>query len=495
MNSQSGGTDWIGAAASKGVWTTAVGQVVAIVVQLLSVVVLARLLAPADYGLLAMVLAIVTIGEVIREFGLANAAIQAVELNQQQRTNLFWCNTALGVVCALLLFFGSPLLAEFYHEPRIEALARVLSLTFILGGLTTQSKAHLARDMRFGRLNITDVLPNVLGLFFAIVVALLGGGVWALVVQRLSIGIAMLALAAGFDRWLPGLPRRTPGMRSLLRYGLNLVGTQLISSISRNADYVVMGSRFGAGVTGLYSRAFELVINTLNQINAPSTKVAVPVLSRLQNDEIKFRNYLLRAQRLLLFMIVPILGIGVSLASPLVEIALGPRWSGVVPFVQALALVAATDKILGYATWWFALSKGRTDVALKVTTVRAVLLIIGIIVGSQFGAIGVAWGYGISTTIGWLTDLVMYGTLANAPAWELFMNACRAVVMNAVPVTGVIVFGSWMVEFSAWSHLALGLILYFILWVIIIGSIPRFRAQLWEFSRLVRKLRRGQART
>ncbi|MCR2793524.1 lipopolysaccharide biosynthesis protein [Microbacterium sp. zg.Y625] len=469
---------------------TAIGQLVAIATQLLSVVVLARLLSPEDYGLLAMVMAIVVIGEVIREFGLASAAIQAPDLPRQHRTNLFWWNTGLGGMCALALFLCAPLIADFYHEPRITEIAQALSLTFLLGGVTTQPKAHLARDLRFGALALTDVLPGALGLAGAIVAALLGWGVWALVAQRLIIAISMLVLAVSFDRWLPGLPRRSEGMRPLLRYGLNLVGTQLVSGTSRNVDYIVMGHRFGAEATGLYSRAFELVINTLNQINAPSTKVAVPILSRLQHDEARFTSFLLRGQRTLLFVIIPILGVGATLAEPLVQLALGPQWSAVVPFVQALAVVAATDKILGYATWWYALSRAKTDVTFKVTVVKSVLLITGIIVGSASGPLGVAWGYAAATTLGWLADLAMYRWLADAPSGKLFTNALVALFMNAIPVAGTLAAAHWLSDLHALAYLLAGLGTYFALWLSVCLSVPAFRTEMSDAIRLIRRLKR-----
>lgn len=480
----------IGGSASRGVWTTAIGQSVAIATQLLSVVVLARLLDPEDYGLLAMVTAIVVIGEVIREFGLANAAIQSPTLTEQQKTNLFWWNTALGVFCAVALFFSAPLIAGFYDEPRVEPIAQVLAIVFILGGLTTQSKAHLARNLRFGVLNITDVVPGVLGLVIAIAAAGLGWGVWALVAQRIVIALAMLCLAVSFDRWLPRLPRKDPGMPPLLKYGLNLVGTQLISSASRNADYIVMGHRFGPNSTGLYSRAFELVIATLNQINAPSTKVAVPVLSRLQDDPARYTDFLLRGQRALLFVIIPILGVGATLAGPVVEIALGPKWVGVVPFVQVLAIVAATDKILGYATWWYALSMGRTDVTLRVTIVRSVLLISGVLIGANFGPLGIAWGYAIATTLGWLADLLMYRWFANAPSGRIFSNAVTALLMNALPVVTTLAAGMWLSRFGSVVQLILGTCVYLSTWLVVVACIPVFRAEARDVIHLLKRLKR-----
>lgn len=479
----------LGRRAARGIKVTGGGQIVAILTQLLSVVVLSRLLSPDEYGQLAMVMAIVVVGEVIREFGLANAAIQAPVLTNQQRSNLFWWNTGLGAACAISLFFAAPLIASFYDEPRVEPIAQALAATFLLGGLATQSKAHLARDMRFGVLTITDVAPGVLGLVAGISTALLGWGVWALVAQRVVISILVLVLAVSFDKWFPRLPRRTVGMAPLLRYGLNLVGTQLISGASRNIDYIVLGHRFGASATGLYSRAFELVINTLNQINAPATKVAVPVLARLQDDRPKFDAFLLRGQRALLLAIIPLCGLGVALAEPLVAVALGPAWADVVPYIQALAVVAATDRILGYATWWFALATGRTDVTLRVTLVRAVLLVAGVLVGSNYGALGVAWGLAIATTLGWLADLAIYRSLAGAPSGKLLKNSLVAIAMNLGPTIVTLALGSALVSFGSVGHLLLGFLAYGAVWMVLALVLPPFRSNVQDVLRLIGRTR------
>lgn len=479
----------LGRRAARGIKVTGGGQIVAILTQLLSVVVLSRLLSPDEYGLLAMVMAIVVVGEVIREFGLANAAIQAPVLTNQQRSNLFWWNAGLGATCAIALYLSAPLIATFYDEPRVEPIAEVLAVTFLLGGLATQSKAHLARDMRFGVLTITDVAPGVLGLVAGVGAALLGWGVWALVAQRVVIALLVLILAVSFDRWLPRLPRRTDGMAPLLRYGLNLVGTQLISGASRNIDYIVLGHRFGASATGLYSRAFELVINTLNQINAPATKVAVPVLARLQDDRRKFDAFLLRGQRALLLAIIPLCGLGVALAEPLVAVALGPDWAEVVPYIQALAVVAATDRILGYATWWFALATGRTDVTLRVTLVRAVLLVAGVLVGSNFGALGVAWGLAVATTVGWLADLGIYRWLAGAPSGRLLKNSLVAIAMNVGPVLATLVLGSALASLGSVGNLLLGIVVYGAVWLALAFVLPPFRSHVQDVLRLIGRAR------
>ncbi|MCR2815874.1 lipopolysaccharide biosynthesis protein [Microbacterium jiangjiandongii] len=481
--------DDLGRSAAGGVRATMIGQAVSIATQLASVIILSRLLQPEEFGLLAMVMAIVAVGEVVREFGLANAAIRAPVLTEAQRSNLFWINTALGLACGAALLLSAPLIADFYEEPRLVAISQVLAVLFVLGGLTTQPKAHLARSLRFKALSVTDVLPSVIGLVVAIIGVGLGLGVWALVAQRVVNAALMLILAVAFDRWVPKLPSRRAGMGIFLRQGVQLLGSQVISWTSRNIDVVVLGYRFGAATTGQYSRAFELTINTMSQLNSPSTKVAVPVLARLQDDPERFNRYLLKGQRSLLFAIVPLLGVGGALAEPLVELVLGAQWLPSAIFVQILA-IAAVARVAGYATWWLALAKGKTSATLWVSITNSVLLIASVLIGSMWGATGVAWGYTVGSVLGWLAQLVWYRVAASAPSGQLLSNAALVISMNIAPTAATLAVAHSTGELSSIAQVMMGIAVYGGLWLLTVLVVPVFRSELRSTLQVARKIAR-----
>ncbi|MFL1597296.1 lipopolysaccharide biosynthesis protein [Gordonia amicalis] len=430
----------LGQSAARGVLVTVGGQVVRLGLQVFGVVILSRLLTPGDFGLMAMIAVLITMGQAIRDFGLSNAAIQVPDITDQQRTNLFWMNVALGVLVAAVACLTAPLVAGFYSAPELVPVILAMSSVFVIFGLMTQSRAHLARELRFGALMITDVLPAVVGLILAVVFAALGVGVWALVIQQVSIAGLGLVLAFGYDRWLPRLPRRDPRMGYFLKYGSFLTLSAIVASLSRNADYVILGYRFGPAATGFYTRAFELVINPLNQINAPSSKVAVPVLSRLQDDRSRYDEFLLAGQKTMLAVLVPILVLGIVIADPLVQLVLGPEWASSAVLLQVL-IVAALCRVASYACYWVALSRGATRVDFLVNLVSAPLLIICVLIGSLEGVVGVAWGFSVATAFSWVIALVWYSRAASAPGWKMFLNACStfsASVLPALVSAGVI---------------------------------------------------------
>lgn len=409
------------------------GQLVRLVAQMITLIVLARLLDPADFGLVAMVTAIVGVGELIRDLGLSNASIQAKTLSNQQRSNLFWMSTGIGLLVGGVVAIAAPLIASFYGQEALAAIALALASTFLINGMAAQHKASLARALRFRGLAIVETTPPIVAGVLAIWLAATGWSYWALVAQQITqagLGLILVLIAA---RWLPGLPRRTEGMLPLITYGLNLLGAQVVAYFSRNIDTVVIGLRFGATPVGFYTRAFELIMNPLNQINAPSTRVAVPILSRLQDDTARYDAFLLRGQKVLLVALLPVVGLVAATAEPLIDLLLGPGWDEVVPLLQVLA-VAGGLRVAAYATYWVALSRGLTRVSLYVNLSAAPVYAVFVLLGSLAGVVGVAVGFAAATLATWAISLVWYSKAAHVPGWRLFNSAGRA-IMFVVPAS------------------------------------------------------------
>ena len=409
------------------------GQLLRLLIQLITLVVLSRLLAPEDFGFIAMTTAIVGLGELIRDLGLSSASIQARDLSRQQRTNLFWLSTVIGLLVAAAVAAAAPLVAAFYDEAALVTVTLALAVTFALNGASAQHKASLARDLRFRALAVVETISPLAAATLAICLAMSGWSYWSLVVQQIALALIGLLLVLVIARWLPGLPRRTDGMRPLLTYGFHLLGAQVVAYFSRNIDTVVLGQRFGATAVGLYSRAFELVINPLNQVNAPSSKVAVPILSRLQEDSQRYNAFLLRGQKVMLMAVIPVLAAAIATAEPLIDIVLGPSWGQVAPLFQILA-VAGIVRICAYATYWIALSRGATKISLYVNLIAVPVYGGCVLAGSLFGVTGVAIGFATASTITWAIGLIWYTRAAAAPGWRLLTGALR-IVLAVVPAT------------------------------------------------------------
>ena len=422
----------LGRRAARGAVVTLGGQGARMVIQVVSVAILARLLTPEDYGLLAMVVVIVGVGEIFRDFGLSSAAIQAPELSRAQRDNLFWINTAIGLTLAGTLFAAAGLVAAVYDRPELTGVGRALAGTFILNGLATQYRADLVRRLRFLNLAVAETAAPALALGVAVLIATSGGGYWALVAQTLTQAGVVLVVLVASARWIPRLPRRAP-MRGLLRFGGHLVGSQLIGYASNNVDTLVIGLRFGAGPLGYYNRAFHLLMAPLNQLRAPSTTVALPVLSRLQDDPVRYGAFLRRGQLTLGYSLAAGLGVVVAAAEPVTAIFLGQRWMTVVPLLQLLA-VAGIFQTLAYVGYWVYLSRSLTADLMRYTLVTASIRVACILVGSQWGLIGVAAGYAVAPALAWPLSIWWLSRRTDIPA--------RALVLGALRILGTVAFSA-----------------------------------------------------
>lgn len=419
----------LGGRAARGAMQTVGAQVIKIAVQVGGVVVLARLLTPNDYGLVAMVTAIVGVAEIFRDFGLSTAAVQARDLSRRQRDNLFWINTAAGFALTVIVVVAAPLVGWWYGRPELVDLTRVIAVVFLLNGMTTQYRADLNRRLKFSRIAVIEVSSPVVALVLAGILAWHGAGAWALVAQQVATSAVLLIGAASLARWLPGRPRREP-MGDLLTFGWHLAGSQFVGYLGNNVDALVIGTRFGPGPLGLYNRAFQLLMTPLGQLRQPTTTVALPILSRLRSDPEATNRYVQRGQLALGLTLVAGLGVVVGAAEPLTAILLGRQWLSVEPILRLLA-VAGAFQTLAYVGYWVYLAHGLTRQLLQYTFITVAIKITCILVGSNWGVLGVAWGYAIAPALAWPLSFWWLSRKSTIRVGALFAGAGRVLALTA----------------------------------------------------------------
>lgn len=439
-------TAGLGNRAVRGAAVSLGGQVVKGLVQIGGVVVLARLLTPRDYGLLAMVTVVVGVGDILRDFGLSTAAVRAPTLSRGMRDNLFWLNTLIGLVLAGATVAIGPLVSGLMHQAALTDICRWLSLTFVLNGVATQYRASLERDLRFKATAVADAVSPVLALAVAVLAALAGWGYWALVAQALTLAGSMLVLLVVQARWLPrGYDRREP-MRPMLVFGGHMVASQLVGYVSNNTDTFTVGIRFGSVAMGLYNRGFQLLMQPYNQVRVPVTKVAVPVLGKLHDDPKAFSRFLVRGQLTLGYTLCLALAVVAGVANPLTLLLLGPRWDGVGPIV-ALFAIAAAFQTLALVAYWVYVTKGLTGHLFRYSLMSAAVRMTCILVGSLGGVLGVAAGYAVGPILLWPISFWWLAKRSRMPLPELYGGAGR------IAVTGVVAGGgAWVTQ--AWWHAA-----------------------------------------
>jgi polysaccharide transporter, PST family len=481
----------LGAVAARGAAYTMGTQIARAVVQLAGLVILSRLLTPKEFGVVAVVVAVIGVGETIRDLGLSSAAIQAPTLSRAQRDNLFWVNTGLGVAIGLVVLLGSALLARIYDDDAVAPVAQVLSITFVLNGLAAQHRASLVRDLRFGVTSGLDLAGTVVGFVLAVALAVAGAGYWALVGQELARCAVTGGGAVLAAHWWPGRPRRGAQMGTLIRFGTHLLGSQLLSYASRNIDTAIVGARFGTHQAGVYARAFQLASLPSTQISAPATRVAVAVLSRLADRLSDFRRFLLVGQTVLLHLVVPLYAATIAMAVPLIDVTLGEAWGEASSLFQVLA-IGNVFGVTSFAANWLFQSMGATRSQFRYALVTRPVLILAIVVGSAWGVYGVATGYTVGVLVVWPVTLWWAGRATGVPWLPLFANGIRAVAVY-VPIGACVWLLVGRLQLGNVAMLFVGVAAFVALCAVVACCLPSYRRDLSLVATTVRLAVRGAA--
>lgn len=481
----------LGRRAVRGAVVTLAGQGAKILIQMASVVVLARLLAPEVYGLLVMATAVIGVTDIFRDFGLSSAAIQAPTLSREEQVNLFWVNSALGALLTAISWLAAPLLAAFYHRSELVQLTHVMAFMFLINGFATQYRADLSRRMRFRWIAICDVAASLIGLTVAIALALRGAGVWALAAQQLSRATASLLFLVIGARWLPTWYRRTVSIRHFLGFGWRLAGSQLVNYVGNNLDTVVLGLRVGATPLGIYNRSYQLIMQPLGQIRDPLNTVAVPVLSKLQDDDERFQDFVARGQMAVGYTLVAGLAFIAGSASAFVDAFLGANWHEATDVLRLLA-VAGGVTTLSYVGYWVYVTKGLVDHLLNYTFISTGIRVTCVLIGVQFGLIGVAAAMAIAPMITWPLSFWWLHQRASIPVRRLWLGGVRVMAFSAVILVACLGVEAATPLLPSPVRLLLGALVAAAVYAALVFVVPAFRRDVGGVASTVRDTLRSR---
>lgn len=423
---------------SSGFVTTA-AQAIQFALMLASTMILARLLTPQDFGLVAMVTTIIGFFRIFNEAGLSTATVQRERITHAQVSNLFWTNIALGGTISLILAIGAPVVAWFYREPRLVGISLALSITFLFTTSTVQHMALLRRQMRFKMIALIQVSSVAAGILTGIDMAFLKCGYWSLVGMQITTPMIAFLVTWTVSRWRPQLPTRQSGTGSLLRFGANLTASSFLWSLARGSDGLLIGRVYGSASIGLYSRAAALVARPVEQFVSPLESVFVPMLSRLQTQPERYRRVLLQAYEVIAVASFLFGGLLLALARPLTLVVLGPKWEQAAGIFAGFTLVAAYYPI-GSVTTWLLTSQGRGRDFLRLSVVSSSVTVLSFLGGLPFGPTGVAISYSASCLL-ILLPVVHYiagrqGPVTTKDLWSRFFRH--------LPLWGVVCGATWL---------------------------------------------------
>lgn len=377
-------------------------------VQLASMIVLARLLDPHDFGLVTIVLAMVGIAPLLVDLGTSEASVQTPVIYRAEISTLFWLNLSLGTASTLIFAAASGYLATLFHEPALANIALVSSLTFVLTGLVIQHNALMRRVMDFRRIAIIDISANMVGSIVAVAMAFRGWGYWALVVKPL-LTLSVVAMAVWLScRWVPGRPSRAPEVTRMVRFGLGVTGFTLTDYFTRSADRVALGYFYGSGPLGYFQNAFNFYANLMAIFIEPLHTVAVSGLSKLRDDPAELKRSWAAALSTLCFVSGPVFAALAVTGNDIVVLLFGNKWAPAGPLLCAFALRGIAHCIAGSMGWLHVVA-GRTDRWMRWGLISAGVQMLALAIGLPFGPIGVATAYTVAMFALFIPALVYAG--------------------------------------------------------------------------------------
>jgi polysaccharide transporter, PST family len=482
-----GPIDGLRQSAVKGAFVTSLAQVAKVIVQFGSVIVLSRLLSPADFGLLAMVAPLYGLALIFLDLGFGHATVQSAKVTPAQNSTLFWLNIAVSLCLAVPLIFGAPLVVWFYGDERIAALTRGFAVVIVIGALGAQHSALLNRNMRFRFLAVIDTVAVLIGSLGAVLLALLFHTYWALFAAY-----AISAIVSGVGAWVgtgsvPGLPRWEASVRQIVQLGVGITGFNVFTFIARNLDNVLIGRVWGDAALGLYDRAYKFLLFPLLQITAPLGRVMLPMLVRLRTDGERYRSAYLRAVNQLLLVTQPGIVFAIATADTLVPILLGEEWRAAAPIFQWMGLAALLQPISSTTNWLF-ISQGRSRAFAWFGAFNAVISSIAFCAGLPWGPVGVAAAYSISQVL--LRSPVMWWMATRTgpvKLRDLYSAATLHGLASAVSFTAIVV-GRHAVRLEGIPAVAVVLCLSYAVTVLSLALIPSGRMALRESLSVVTTL-------
>ena len=449
------------------------------ILQLGSIVILARLLLPEYFGLVSMVTAVVVLAERFKHMGLSTATIQQAHITHEQVSTLFWINASAGVLIAVMIAGSSKIIASFYEEPSLIPVTMALSLSFVFGGLNVQHEALLRRQMKFRALASAQLLANVLSIGLAIELAMQGFTYWALVwkeVARPAIELVGIWVAC---RWWPGLPAPRSGVGPLLRVGRDIVSVDMVYWACRNADQIFIGKFAGAYSLGLYRQAFQLMATPMSQLTYPVGSVALPSLNVLQDDPDRYQRYYEKFLRLLSLVSIPLATYMAIFSEDIIHIVLGEKWLEAAWIFRLLAIAALIEPLLATSSMVMITQK-KTRRFFWWAVMYGVSHVLAFYIGVQWGAIGVAAGYALAHYAVMIPSLWI--AFRGTPLWiGLFFRAIAMPAIFSLIMAGILIVLSYNTSaLHSISRIGIsvltGGIVYSALWMMY----PRARKRLFD---------------
>lgn len=411
----------------------AISQLIKIGVQLLNIVVLARLIPPAEYGLMAMALVITNFASLVRDLGTSAAIIQKKDLENRTINAIFWLNVIMGGGISAIIIIFSPVIAYLFHEQKLIYVLCLLSISFPLASSSSSHLAQLERASKFKLIAFIEISSSLTAVIIAILMAYNNWGVYSLVGQAITLSLISTLLLWGKSRWRPDFKRIFDWneIKGLLGFSGNLTIFNFINYFSRNADSMIIGHYMSSAVLGAYSLAYRIMLFPIQNLTFVITRALFPVFSTYQDDNERLKRAYLDTLYYILLLVLPLMVGLMALSEPFIKLVFGDKWHNTALILAWLAPTGIIQAVLSTSGTVF-MSKGKTNVLMKLGIVGAILQVGAFILGSKYDIITFAKFYFIANAINFFPVMLCVMSCINGKLSELFLKISPLLICSAI---------------------------------------------------------------
>lgn len=412
-------------------------------IQFILTIVLARLLSPDDYGIIAMPAIFLAIAQVLIDSGFANALIRKPDLDEKDLSTAFYFNVIVGIVAYLLLFLTSPLIASFFNTPILSILLKVTALVVFLNSLGIVQQAVLTKKMDFKSQAIISVISTFISGALGVWMAYRKYGVWALVFQQVSAALLRAILLWIYGNWKPRRIWSKESFTYLWNFGSKVIIIGILDTIFNNVYAFVIGKKYKAGDLGNYTRAQQFADLPVNNINGIVQKVTFPLLSEIQKDNNRLSAIYLKLIEMTSLLIVPLMFGLAAMAYPLIVSLLGEEWKGCVLLFQILCIARLWTPFNAINVNLLQV-KGRTDLLLKLEIAKKIVITIVLALTFYRGVVFLVGGFAVCTYLAFMINTYYTKRLIGVSLWNQLQAIIPSIIISLVMLLSVLFVNTYI---------------------------------------------------
>ncbi|MFT3738855.1 MAG: MOP flippase family protein [Breznakibacter sp.] len=472
----------------KGGTLSFISQFVAFIMQMVTTMVLARLITPNDYGLVGMVTAITGFMHIFRDLGLSTATVQKKHLTISDVSSLFWINVSIGFIIFILLIIFSNQIAIFYNEPKLKLITYTISLGFVISSLGSQHQALLQRTMKFTIITKGQIVSNIVSALIGIFLAINSFGYWSLIIMQLVNPLILTVYFWVKVDWKPLFIVNIKKSRHLIKFGSYITGFDIVNYISRNLDNVLIGKFINSAAVGLYSKAYQILMLPIQQLRGPLGQVSMPALSLLQNNKMEFKKYYLKFLNILSFISIPIVCLMLLNSKHIILFFLGEQWIESIPLFQTLALTAIIQPLIG-TLGILLMAYGNSKKYFYWGIMNTIVIVISLVIGVFQGLLILTWSYTIANYLMFIPSLIFCLKNTDISVGD-FTKSLLSPLISSIAAT---LASYYILSFGYFPdkpliHLVSSTFIYIPIYFILYGLHPLSRKELESHIKIIREI-------